>query len=191
MSAFLWPGDDRAGDLMSDGAVLAAMVAVEQAWLAALVSSGIAPASAKHDLSGLVGADDVPALAAAAEAGGNPVLPLLALLRERVGDGDASRWLHKGLTSQDVVDTALVLAARAAIDAVRASLVAQVRTLADLVTAHRSTPMVARTLTQHAVPTTFGLKAAGWLTGVLDAHDELGSLSFPVQVGGAAGTLAA
>ena len=54
MSALLWPGDDRAGDLMSDAAALAAMVDVEQAWLAALVGSGIAPASAKHDLAGLV-----------------------------------------------------------------------------------------------------------------------------------------
>ncbi len=191
MSALLWPGDDRAGDLMSDAAVLAAMVEVEQAWLASLVASGIAPASAKHDLAGLVGADDLPVLAAGAENGGTPVLPLLALLRERVGEGDAARWLHKGLTSQDVVDTALVLAARAATGALRRSLLAQTQTLTRLVEEHRGTPMVARTLTQHAVPTTFGLKAAGWLTGVLDAHDDLAALAFPVQVGGAAGTLAA
>ena len=119
MSALLWPGDDRAGDLMSDAAVLAAMVDVEQAWLAALVASGIAPASAEHDLTGLVGADDLPALAAAGESGGTPVLPLVELLRDRVGAGDAARWLHRGLTSQDVVDTALVLAARDALAAVR------------------------------------------------------------------------
>ena len=191
MSALLWPGDDRAGDLMSDAAVLAAMVDVEQAWLAALVASGIAPASAGHDLTGLVGADDLPALAAAGELGGTPVLPLVELLRERVGAGDAARWLHKGLTSQDVVDTALVLAARDAVAAVRGSLLAQVDALVALVERHRDTPMVARTLTQHAVPTTFGLKAAGWLAGVLDAHDELAGLGFPVQLGGAAGTMAA
>ena len=50
--------------------------------------------------------------------------------------------------------------------------------------------MVARTLTQHAVPTTFGLKAAGWLTDVLDAYDDVAALVLPVQVGGAAGTMA-
>lgn len=191
MSALLWPGDDRAGDLMSDAAVLAAMVEVERAWLAALVASGIAPAAAKHELTGLVDADDLPALAAGAETGGTPVLPLLALLRERLGAGDAARWLHKGLTSQDVVDTALVLAARDAVAAVRGSLLTQVDALLALVERHRDTPMVARTLTQHAVPTTFGLKVAGWLTGVLDAHDDLAALALPLQVGGAAGTLAA
>ena len=191
MSALLWPGDDRAGDLMSDGALLAAMVEFEQAWLAALVTVGVAPRSAKQDLVGLVGPDDLSTLASAAEATGNPVPPLLAVLRERAGNAEASRWLHRGLTSQDVVDTALVLSARDAIAAVRTSLLRQVRTLRDLVAEQRDAPMVARTLTQHAVPTTFGLKSAGWLTGVLDAHDVLGALGFPVQVGGAAGTLAA
>jgi 3-carboxy-cis,cis-muconate cycloisomerase len=191
VSALLWPGDDRAGDLMSDGALLAAMVEVEQAWLAALVSVGVAPRAAGQDLAGLVGPDDLPALTSTTEATGTPVPPLLALLRQRLGDGEASRWLHKGLTSQDVVDTALVMAARAAVGAVGASLLGQARTLRDLVAEHRGTPMVARTLTQHAVPTTFGLKAAGWLTGVLDAHDDLTAIGFPVQVGGAAGTLAA
>ncbi|MFL6134242.1 MAG: lyase family protein, partial [Nocardioidaceae bacterium] len=173
MSALLWPGDDRAGDVMSDGALLAAMVEVEQAWLAALVATGIAPRSAGQDLVGLIGPDDLPALTSGSEATGNPVPPLLVLLRQRLGDREASRWLHKGLTSQDVVDTALVMAARAAVGAVGASLLGQARTLCDLVAEHRGTPMVARTLTQHAVPTTFGLKAVGWLTGVLDALDDL------------------
>ncbi|MFL6134375.1 MAG: lyase family protein [Nocardioidaceae bacterium] len=191
MSALLWPGDDRAGDLMSDGALLASMVEVEQAWLAALVAAGIAPRSAQENLAALVDPNDLSSLASAAEGSGTPIPPLLALLRERVGNGEASRWLHKGLTSQDVIDTALVMTARAAVGAVRASLLGQVRTLRDLVAEHRGTPMVARTLTQHAVPTTFGLKAVGWLTGVLDALDDLRALVFPVQVGGAAGTLAA
>ena len=84
-----------------------------------------------------------------------------------------------------------MLAARDAVAAVRGSLLAQVDALVALVEQHRDTPMVARTLTQHAVPTTFGLKAAGWLAGVLDAHDELAGLGFPVQLGGAAGTMAA
>jgi 3-carboxy-cis,cis-muconate cycloisomerase len=188
-----WPGADRAGDLLSSNALLDAMLAVEAAWLDGLVAAGLAPAAAADDLAGLVGAADVAALAAGAEAGGNPVIGLVALLRERVATRrpEAARWLHRGLTSQDVLDTALVLALRDAVTAVRGELAAQVRRLADLADAHRATPMVARTLTQHAVPTTFGLKAAGWLTGVLDAGDDLAALAWPVQVGGAAGTLAA
>ncbi len=191
MSGLLWPGDDRAGDLMSDGALLAAMVEVEQAWLTALVRSGIAPRAAGHALPGLVSTDDLPLLASAAADGGNPVIPLVTMLRDRLPDPEAARWLHRGLTSQDVLDTALMLLARDAVVAIRSSLRAQVVALADLATVHRDTPMVARTLTQHAVPTTFGLKAAGWLTGVLDAYDDLGAVRLPVQLGGAAGTLAA
>ena len=191
MSGLLWPGDDRAGDLMSDGALLAAMVEVEQAWLTALVRSGIAPARAGHALPGLVSSDDLPALASAAADGGNPVIPLVAMLRDRLPDPEAARWLHRGLTSQDVLDTALMLLARDAVTAIRSSLRAQIPALADLATVHRDTAMVARTLTQHAVPTTFGLKVAGWLTGVLDAYDDVDALRLPVQLGGAAGTLAA
>ena len=104
---------------------------------------------------------------------------------------DGARWLHRGLTSQDVVDTALMLCARDAVAVVVTALREQVRLLVDLVELHRRTPMVARTLTQHAVPTTFGLKAAGWLTGVLDSYDATSALVLPVQVGGAAGTMAA
>ena len=191
MSGLLWPGDDRAGDLMSDGALLAAMVEVEQAWLTALVRSGIAPRTAGHALHGLVSTDDLPALASAAADGGNPVIPLVTMLRDRLPDPEAARWLHRGLTSQDVLDTALMLLARDAVAAIRSSLRAQVVALADLATVHRDTPMVARTLTQHAVPTTFGLKVAGWLTGILDAYVDLGAVRLPVQLGGAAGTHAA
>lgn len=191
MSGLLWPGDDRAGDLMGDGALLAAMVEAEQAWLTALVRSGIAPRAAGHALHGLVSTDDLPALASAAADGGNPVIPLVTMLRERLPDAEAARWLHRGLTSQDVLDTALMLLARDAVAAIRSSLRAQVVALADLATVHRDTPMVARTLTQHAVPTTFGLKVAGWLTGILDAYDDLGAVRLPVQLGGAAGTLSA
>lgn len=180
-----WPGDERAGDLFTDAAFLTAMVSVESAWLAAL----------RHevDLADLVGVDDLAALAAAAEAGGNPVIPLVALLRDRLElrSAEGARLLHRGLTSQDVVDSALMLAARDAVEVLTRLLAEQVRTLADLAEAHRDTPVVARTLTQHAVPTTFGLKVATWLGGLLDAADDLGMLTFPVQLGGAAGTMAA
>jgi len=193
MGDLFWPGDERAGDLLSEHAFLQAMTAVEAAWLRSLVTAGVAPAAAEDDLHGLVGAEDVEELARAAESGGNPAAPLVALLRARVEERnpDASRWLHRGLTSQDVVDTALVLTVRDAFAAIRGDLVRQAVRLANLVEEHRATPMVARTLTQHAVPTTFGLKAAGWLTGVLDAVAAVDALTFPAQVGGAAGTRAA
>ena len=102
-----------------------------------------------------------------------------------------SPWLHRGLTSQDVLDTALVLLARAHRPGpARRPGPTGGRSIA-LVGGTATTSMAGRTLTQHAVPITFGLKAAQWLAGVLDARDDVRALRFPVQVGGAAGTLAA
>jgi 3-carboxy-cis,cis-muconate cycloisomerase len=188
MRSLWWPGDHRAGELMSDAAFLRALLEVEQAWLRVLAEVGVAPGGAVGDVTGLVGEEDLGRLAIDAEAGGNPVIPLVALLRERLPASTAD-WVHRGLTSQDVVDTALMLCARDAVAAVRDQVVQQAARLAQLAGEHRNTPMVARTLTQHAVPTTFGAKAASWLQGVLDADDDLAALRFPVQVGGAAGTL--
>jgi 3-carboxy-cis,cis-muconate cycloisomerase len=193
MADLLWPGDERAGDLFSDAALLEAMVDVESAWLVALVSAGIAPGSAAAaDLDGQVTSDLLERLAREAESGGNPVLPLVSGLRAGLQrtSPEAARWVHRGLTSQDVVDSALMLCARDAVTRLRAALRDQIGCLAQLADTHRTTPMVARTLTQHAVPTTFGLKAAGWLTNVLDAYDDVAALVLPVQVGGAAGTMA-
>ncbi|MBW6434524.1 3-carboxy-cis,cis-muconate cycloisomerase [Actinoplanes hulinensis] len=194
MSDLLWPGDERAGDLFTDAAVCEAMVRVEAAWLAALVLHGVAAPDARDDLDGLIGPDDVATVAAGAESGGNPLIPLLKLLRKRLEARNpaAASWLHRGLTSQDVVDTGLVLCLRDAADRIGDDLAAQTAVLARLAEEHRDTPMAGRTLTQHAVPITFGLKAAGWLTGVLDARDRLAAVSdLPLQVGGAAGSLAA
>jgi 3-carboxy-cis,cis-muconate cycloisomerase len=194
MSDLLWPGDERAGELCTDTAVLRAMVAVEAAWLDALVTHGVAPADAADDLGKLVDAADADAIARGAEGGGNPVIPLLALLRERLAGRNepAARWLHAGLTSQDVLDTALALCLREAAAAVSAGLSAQIAAAARLAGEHRATPMAGRTLTQYAVPITFGLRAAGWLQGLLDARDQLHAATGPpAQFGGAAGSLAA
>ncbi|GLY06807.1 lyase family protein [Actinoplanes sp. NBRC 101535] len=194
MSDLLWPGDDRAGDLFTDASVLAAFVRVEAAWLEALVTHAVAVPAAADDLAGLIGPDDVPAVAAGAESGGNPLIPLLALLRRRLQarNPSAAAWLHKGLTSQDVVDTGLVLCLVEAAARIGDDLEHQIAALVRLAGGHRDTAMAGRTLTQHAVPITFGLKAASWLTGVLDARDRLaGAALLPVQIGGAAGSLAA
>jgi 3-carboxy-cis,cis-muconate cycloisomerase len=194
VSDLLWPGDDRAGDLFTDAAVLTAMVRVEAAWLDALVLHAVAPEEARDDLTGLIGPDDVPLVAAGAEAGGNPLIPLLKLLRTRLQarNATAAQWLHKGLTSQDVIDTGLVLCLSDTAARIRADLATQATALARLAGEHRGTAMPGRTLTQYAVPITFGLKAASWLSGVLDARDRLAAAAnLPVQVGGAAGSLAA
>jgi 3-carboxy-cis,cis-muconate cycloisomerase len=191
MTDLFWPGDERAGTLMSEVSLLEAMVTVETAWLAALVGSGLAPSDASVDLTGVVGADDVALVAAQAESGGNPVLPVVRLLRERAG-GAAATWLHRGLTSQDVLDTALMLGLRDTLDRVLAELQGQVTAVSGLAEQHVRTAMVGRTLTQHAVPTTFGAVAAGWLDGLVDAAESAAAVRdlLPAQLGGAVGTLA-
>ncbi|WP_123023990.1 lyase family protein [Mycolicibacterium stellerae] len=191
MTDLFWPGDHRAGDLLSDAAFLAAMAGVESAWVGALVDVGVAPPSARMDFAAMVSSVDVEQLAEAAEADGSPVKALVALLRGRAG-GEAATWLHRGLTSQDVVDTALILCLRDALTRLRGELSAQVRTLTGLAETHHSSAMTARTLTQPALPSTIGVKIGNWLSGVLDAADTLDALpALPAQAGGAAGTLAA
>lgn len=178
MTDLLWPGAHRAGDVFTDGAVLPAMVAVEEAWLDLLAGTGIAPATAaKQDLGAYLGPGHVEVLAREAEVGGDPAGALVVGLREALSDGepDAAEWLHRGLTSQDVVDTALMLCARDAVAVVRRCLRAQVKVLAEL--------------TERAAPTK-ALQVSRWLTGVLDAYDDVDALVFPVQVGGSGGTLA-
>ncbi len=191
MTDLFWPGDHLAGEIFSNAALVAAMVSVENAWLGVLVDAGVAPAEARADLTGSIAVDDTETLAAGAEAGGNPVIGLVGLLRDRAG-GEAARWLHRGLTSQDVIDTAVMLCLRDALSRVHGEIARQVGTLARLTETHHHAPMLARTLTQPALPSTVGMKMANWLSGVLDAADTLAALPpLPVQAGGAAGTLAA
>lgn len=176
---------------MTDEAFLAALLGVESAWLAILVDHGVAPASAAADLTALVRAADGETIAAGAERDGNPVTGLVAMLRSRAGD-DTATWVHRGLTSQDVVDTALMMCLRDAMVAVAEQLTHQIRALAVLARTHRDDPLLTRTLTQPALPGTAGLKFAVWLGAVMDAADTLGCVPAPaVQAGGAAGTLAA
>jgi len=188
MSELFWPGDRRAGALLSDDAFVAAAVRLEAAWLRALREAGVAR-DVDPDAVGSIDPDD---LAGQVEAGGNPVIPLVQLLRARVPE-ETGRWLHRGLTSQDVLDSALMLCLRPVLDQVLGDIQRQVAALRELADAHRRSVQAGRTLTQHAVPTTFGLTAATWLTGVLDAADEVVEVraALPVQAGGAAGTLAA
>jgi 3-carboxy-cis,cis-muconate cycloisomerase len=194
MVNLLWPGDERAGELAGDEAMLAAMVRVEQAWIDALSAAGIAPARA--EVGDLVNLSDTATLATLAEASGNPVVGLVSLLRERLaarGDETAAEWLHRGLTSQDVIDTALMLVLRDIADQVLDDVRRQVADLSAFAKRHRESVMVGRTLTQHAVPTTFGVVAGSWLTGILEAATDLRRARdmLPVSASGAAGTLSA
>nr|WP_269810728.1 lyase family protein [Kineosporia rhizophila] len=190
-----WPGAERAGDLMTPAALVRAMVEVERAWLEALVAAGVAPADAGGQLGAFEIEDArglVAKVASGSEAGGNPVIPLVRLLRQQFSGQPAAKWLHRGLTSQDVLDSALLGCLGRVLAQVRAELDGQIAAVARLADRHRATPMAGRTLTQHAVPTTFGMKAAQWLTALLDARDGLDRLPpLPVQFGGAAGNLSA
>jgi 3-carboxy-cis,cis-muconate cycloisomerase len=164
---------------VSDAAWLAAMLRAEQAL-------GRARGAELDETAFDPALYDVESLAEEGRAEGNPVPALVRALRERAA-GEA----HRGATSQDILDTAAMLVARDALVLVRHELDGAAAECARLAAAHRSTPAAARTLLQQAVPTTFGYRAALWLTGVLDARDRLAALRFPAQLGGAAGTLAA
>lgn len=184
-----------------------AAVTGDRAWLRALctVEAALARAGAQVGLLDRAAAERVAAaavalaedtdpaeLGVAAVAGGNPVIPLVALLRDRVGPSDADA-AHAGATSQDVLDTALVLLTRDALGVLRPDLAGCAAAAARLAAAHRDTPMIARTLLQQALPTTFGALAATWGAG-LDravAGIDAAGATLPAQLGGAAGTLAA
>ncbi|MFN3536279.1 MAG: lyase family protein, partial [Brevundimonas sp.] len=125
---------------------------------------------------------------------GNPAIPLVAALIRQVEarDAGAASWAHHGATSQDIIDTGLVLQARAGLALIGADLDRVEAALAGHASAHADTIMTGRTLLQHALPTTFGLKAAGWLDGLRRARRALTAAADDLapQLGGAAGTLA-
>ena len=170
----------------------------DDAWLDAMLDAERALANAAAVVGALDAADaaavaeacdaslyDAAALAAEGRAAANPVEPLVRALRKRASAA------HRGATSQDILDTAAMLVATRAVEAI----VEELRTAEDqcalLAREYRSTPMAARTLLQQAVPTTFGYVAAQWLVAMRAPRIELERLELPAQLGGAAGTLAA
>lgn len=183
---------DELHDAVSDGAWLQAMLDFEGALAAAEAQAGVIPADAAEAIRAACRAElfDLDSLWPGARAAGNPAEPLVRTLREQVG-GDAAGYVHWGATSQDVMDTAAVLVARRALQLVDRELDGVTAACARLAREHRGTVMAARTLLQQAVPTTFGLKAAGWLASVLDAQLAVRDWKPSVELGGAAGTLAA
>ena len=120
------------------------------------------------------------------------MVPLKAALTEAV-EGPAAAHVHRGATSQDILDTAAMLVTARALEPLLEDVGAAASAAAELARAHRDTPMAGRTLLQQAVPVTFGLKAAGWLAGLDEARrwlEEIRLERLAAQLGGAAGTLA-
>ena len=171
---------------------------VEAALARAQARLGIVPSEAAAAISASVATLaanpetlDLARLRLETETVGYPILPLVRQLAEHAGP--AGRWLHWGATTQDIMDTAAVLQIRDGIRLIETDLAALRGHLAGLARRYRDTPMAGRTHLQHALPITFGYKAAVWLTA-FDRHaarlDELKPRVLAVQFGGAAGTLA-
>ena len=177
-------------------ATVAAMLAFEAALAAAAAELGLIP----HAAATLIGrtcvvdAFDLAAIKHAPAASSSAAIPVVDQLTAAVAarDAEAALYVHWGSSTQDVMDSALMLQARAGLDLLSATLDDINALLAALVRAHRTTLMVARTLSQHALPTTFGYKAALWLDALVNARAELDRVRalLPLQFGGAAGTLA-
>lgn len=167
------------------------MLAFEAALAEAEAEAGLIPAEAAAAIRAASdgGGFDVERLAAEGRKSANPVVPMVAALRERVGDG-AAEFVHYGATSQDVMDSAAMLVASRALGVIRGDLDRVAAACAGLAREHRDTPMAGRTLMQQALPITFGLKAAEWLDAIVSASERFDSLSLAVQLGGPAGTLA-
>jgi 3-carboxy-cis,cis-muconate cycloisomerase len=184
-----------AASAVADAAWFRALLEVEAALARSAARLGVVSETAAATVT-TVCADparlDLATVVARAADAGNPVPPLVRALQDAVGE-DAARAVHVGATSQDILDTALVLLARNAIAAIDGDLAAAAAAAARLAAAHRDDAVMGRTLMQQALPTTFGLKAAGWLAGLDGARLRLAEVvaSLPVQYGGAAGTLVA
>ncbi len=184
-------------DIFGDGSLVRAALDFESALAEAEAAEGLIPA---QDATAIIAACrtltvDPAILAEEAAHAGTLAIPLVRRLREAVAgiDENAAKNVHRGGTSQDVADTALMLQAKAAGGLIEAELGRIMSALAALAEAHAATPMLGRTLLQGALPITFGLKVANWLLTVDEAAsrfavEQKGALM--LQFGGATGSLA-
>lgn len=187
--------DPEIAALFSDAAELDALVRVERALARAEGRLGVIPEAAGRAidkaLDGL--AVDPASLAEGTRSSGVALPGLVKDLRKAVG-GEAAQFVHWGATSQDVADTALAIRLASVLDRLDAHLEALIGLLAEMAERHRRTVMAARTRTQIAVPTTFGLRAAGWLAPLIRHRERLRQARpriLMVQFGGAGGTASA
>ena len=192
---FRWDAVDQH---FSDRARLQGMLDFEAALARAEASAGVIPAAAGPAITAKCRAElfDAASIAAAAVPSGSPAIPLVKQLTALVAkdDAESARFVHWGATSQDAIDTGIILQSRSALDVLQAECVRLSDALAALARAHATTPLAARTWMQQALPTTFGLIAAGWLDAVDRCSDRLADAArraLVLQFGGAVGTLAA
>jgi 3-carboxy-cis,cis-muconate cycloisomerase len=176
-----------------DRAWLQALLDTEAALAGAGADVGIIPVETATSIAGCCVAErfDPDELGRAARLGGNPVIPLVSALRAEV-PAEARNGVHRGATSQDILDSAAMLITRRALVPIDRDLAVLAAALAGLADRHRDTLMAGRTMLQQALPITFGLKAAGWLVEVLDVRSQVTAVRsrLAVQLGGAVGTLA-
>ena len=183
--------------IFSDVRRLQGMLDFEAALARAETRVGMIPPTVAETIAARCRADrfDLEALARATAKAGNPAIPLIAALTEQVAsdDAEAARYVHWGATSQDAMDTGLVLQLRAALAALDADLTRLARACAKLAASSAGTPIAGRTWLQQASPTTFGLKVAGWLSAINRHRQRLRQLRprvLVIQLGGSMGTLA-
>ena len=186
-------GSEAMRAIFSDRATIARYVEVEVALAAAEANVGVIPKEAAAAIARLARADaiDVAKLKAETDLVGYPIVGVVHQLAKQCGE--AGRFVHWGATTQDIMDTATVLQIRDALALVEADLAALDTTLAALAKKHRDTVMAGRTHLQHALPVTFGYKAAVWRGMIVRHRQRLQELKPRVLVGqfaGAAGTLA-
>jgi 3-carboxy-cis,cis-muconate cycloisomerase len=185
-------------DIFADRARIQSMLEFEAALAHAEARVGVIPASAGTPIAARCRAElfDFEAIAQAAAQAGNLAIPLVRQLTALVAaeDKEAARYVHWGATSQDAIDTGFVLQARRALELIAGELERLSEILAQMAQKHRATTLPARTWMQQALPTTLGLRVAGWLDAV-DRHrvrlEETRSRALALQFGGAVGTLAA
>jgi 3-carboxy-cis,cis-muconate cycloisomerase len=174
-----------------------AMLDVESALAAAQARAGIIPQDCAQTIADVVARFelDTSVLATGVRDTANPVVQLVVQLESAVAavDERAAGFLHYGSTSQDVLDTAIMLVSARVLEDIGQQLGRCTEALLGLIERFGDLPAAARTLTQHAVPTTFGLRAATWLRLVLDGAERVVAVraALPVCMGGAAGTLSA
>ncbi|WP_166363762.1 3-carboxy-cis,cis-muconate cycloisomerase [Pseudomonas akapageensis] len=185
-------------DVFSDKGRVQGMLDFEAALARAEASVGVIPQAAVSSIEAACQAEryDFQALGEAIAIAGNSAIPLVKALGKQIalGDADAERYVHLGATSQDVMDTGLVLQLRDALDLIEGDLARLGATLARQATLHQATPLAGRTWLQHATPVTLGMKIAGWLGAVSRSRQRLHELKprlLSLQFGGASGTLAA
>jgi 3-carboxy-cis,cis-muconate cycloisomerase len=190
-------GDAEVDANLSDRARLQAMLDVEAALAEVEGEIGVIPRQAVGAIQAAAQADrfDFAAIAAAAAGDGNLAIPLVRQLTHAVeaNDRDAARYVHWGATSQDIIDTGLVLQLQRAVPPIIRHLDRAMSAAAILARRYVDTPMAGRTWLQQSTPITFGVKAAGWLDALSRQRTTLADVleqTRTLQFGGASGTLA-